>query len=102
MEQNGGEYDDYSMDDNFAASLSIALALRKFTNESPSAQRNKENDSILWKYTKEIKSAIYNLALQYKIITPNNSESHPIQYNLIRCFHIPHKKMSHYCDYVTY
>lgn len=49
--QNRGEYDDYSMDNNLAASFSIALALRKFTNESPCAQRNKENDSILWKDT---------------------------------------------------
>lgn len=92
LEQNGNEVDDYSMDDNLTDALSIALALRKFTNESPSAQRNKENDSILWKYTTEIKSVIYNLALQYKIIAPNNSENHHIQYNLIRCFHIPHKK----------
>lgn len=90
--QNGSERDDYSMDDNLAASLSIALALRKFTNESPSAQRDQKNDSILWEYTKEIKGAIYDLALQYKIIAPNNSESNHIQYNLMRCFHIPHKK----------
>ena len=43
--QAANSNDDTNYD--LAAMQTIALALRKFLNESPEAQRNKENDSIL-------------------------------------------------------
>lgn len=88
--QAANSNDDTNYD--LAAMQTIALALRKFLNESPEAQRNKENDSILWQYTIDIEKTIYNLALQNKIISPNCSQDYNMRYRLIHCFYIPKAK----------
>lgn len=88
------EYNKENPNDNvgydLAAIQTIALALRKFLNESPEAQRSKENDSILWQYAVDIEKSIYNLALQNKIISP--TEDYNIRYRLVRCFYVPNAK----------
>lgn len=90
--QNQGENSNNKMDCDLAAMQTIALALRKFLNESPASQRSKENDSILWQYAMDIDKTIYNLALRSKIVSPNCTEDYNMRYRLIHCFYIPNKK----------